>query len=197
MKQIQRLAVLVLGLWLGAGIFADIAVTRNFNTIERFLANPGTTGTANEIDAIGRDREREILRRNAAEENNGIFHDWEHVELAIGAALIALLALERAPLLDLAIAGAMIATVAVQTLALSPRIAALGRLIPSMSPGDPAVAHFWTMHGIYSGSEILKLLFGFSLSLRLCLLMPAHTAAVVGRTRLSDDRTGVPVDRNG
>ncbi len=183
--QIQRLAVLVLGLWLGAGIFADIAVTRNFNTVERFLANPGTASAANEIDAIGRDREREILRRNAAEENNGIFHDWERAELVIGAAVIALLALERAAAIDLAIAAVMIAIVAVQTLALSPRISALGRLIPSMPPGDPAVAHFWTMHGIYSGSEILKLLFGFALSLRLCLTMPARAAAFAGRTRFS------------
>lgn len=197
MKQIQGLAVLVLGLWLGAGIFADIAVTRNFNTIERFLANPGTVATAGEIDAIGHEREREILRRNAAEENNGIFHDWERAELAIGAVLIALLALDRSPAVDLAIAAAMIAIVGVQSLALSPRIATLGRLIPAMPPGDPAVAHFWTMHGIYSGSEILKLIFGFALSLRLCVSKPAHAAALVARTRFSDNRTGVPVDRNG
>jgi hypothetical protein len=191
-KQIQRLAVLVLGLWLGAGMFADIAVTRNFNTIEHFLANPGTTAAANEIEAIGRDREREILRRNAAEENNGIFHDWERAELAIGAVLIALLAFDRVRAVDVAFAGAMIAIVVVQALALSPRIAALGRLIPSMPPGDPAVAHFWTMHGIYSGSEILKLLFGFALSLRLCASLAAHS-----RNRFSDERAGVLVGRNG
>jgi hypothetical protein len=183
--QIQRLAVLVLGLWLGAGIFADIAVTRNFNTIERFLASPGNASTASEIDAIGREREREILRRNAAEENNGIFHDWERAEFAIGAALIALLALERAAIVDLTIAGGMIAIVAVQAFALSPRIAALGRLILSMPSGDPAVAHFWTMHGIYSGSEILKLVFGFALSLRLCVATPAPATTLVGQTRFS------------
>jgi hypothetical protein len=162
--RIQRLAVLVLGLWLGAGIFADIAVTRNFNTVERFLANPGSDAVANEIQTMGREREREILRRNAAEENNAIFHDWERSEFAIGAALIGLLALERARPTNLAIAGGMIGIVAVQNFALSPRIAALGRLLPSMSANDPAVAHFWTMHGIYSGSEILKLLAGFVLA---------------------------------
>jgi hypothetical protein len=188
--QIQRLTVLVLGLWLGAGIFADIAVTRNFNTVERFLANPGNASAASEIDAIGRDREREILRRNAAEENNGIFHDWERAEFAIGAALIALLALERAPVIDLTIAGAMIAIVAVQAFALSPRIVALGRVIPSMPPGDPAVAHFWTMHGIYSGSEILKLILGFALALRLCVSTPVAVAAPVGRVGLSMNRNG-------
>jgi hypothetical protein len=183
--QIQRLAVLLSGLWLGAGISADIAVTRNFNSIERFLASPGSASTASEIDAIGREREREILRRNAAEENNGIFHDWERAQLAIGAALIALLAIERAPVIDLTISAAMIAIVAVQALALSPRIAALGRLTPSMPPGDPAIAHFWTLHGIYSGSEILKLLFAFALSLRLCLPVPAHAHALVGRPHVS------------
>jgi hypothetical protein len=188
--QIQRLAVLVVGLWLGAGILADIAVTRNFNTVERFLANPGSASTASEIDAIGRDREREILRRNAAEENNGIFHDWERAELVVGAALIALLALERARVIDLAIAGGMIAIVAVQALALSPRIAALGRLIPSVPAGDPVVAHFWTMHGIYSGSEILKLLLGFALSLRLCVAAPAPATAVISHARVSAGGNG-------
>ena len=190
MTQIQRLAVLVLGLWLGAGIFADIAVTRNFNTVERFLANPGNASTANEIEAIGRERERDILRRNAAEENNGIFHDWERAELAIGGVLIALLALERVAVVDLTIGAAMIAIVAVQALALSPRIAALGRLIPSMPPGDPAVAHFWTMHGIYSGSEILKLLFGFALALRLCISTFAPAGAFASRTPFSVGRNG-------
>lgn len=183
MTQIQRLAVLVLGLWLGAGIFADIAVTRNFNTVERFLSNPGDASTASQIDAVGRERERQILRRNAAEENNGIFHDWERAELAIGIALIALLALDRAGAANLAIAGAMMAVVSVQALALSPRIAALGRLIPAMAPGNPAVAHFWTMHGIYSGSEILKLLLGFALSFRLCMSAPAPGAVHVREAR--------------
>lgn len=167
MSQIQRLAILVLGLWLGAGVFADIAVTRNFSTVERFLDNPGTRDAASEIAAIGRDREREILRRNAAEENNAIFQDWERAEFVIGALLIALLAVERAGAIDLTLAGAMLVIVAVQDLALSPRIAALGRLIPSMSPGNPAIAHFWTMHGLYSGSEILKLLIGFALAIKI------------------------------
>jgi len=179
-----------MGLWLGAGIFADIAVTRNFNTVEHFLVNPGSASTANEIGAIGREREREILRRNAAEENNGIFRDWQLAEFAIGAALITLLALERAPTADLVIAGAMIAVVAVQALALAPRIAALGRVIPSMPPGDPAVAHFWTMHGLYSGSEILKLLFGFALALHLCVSTLASAAVPVLRTHLSMSRNG-------
>lgn len=179
MTQIQRLALLVIGLWLGAGIFADIAVTRNFNTVEHFLSNPGNASTASEIAAIGREREREVLRRNAAEENNGIFHDWQFAEFAIGAALIGLLALDRVPVIDLGIAGVMIAIVVVQAFALSPRIAALGRLLPSMPPGDPSIANFWTMHGIYSGSEILKLLFGFALSLRLCLAAPARAAVPV------------------
>jgi len=53
------------------------------------------------------------------------------------------------------------------------------------------------MHGIYSGSEILKLLLGFALSLRLCVSLPAHPGARVGRNRFFDNRAGIPVDRNG
>ena len=163
------MALLLLGFWLGAGIFADISVTRNFTTVERFLSNPGANDAASEIAAIGRDRERKILRRNAAEENNNLFRDWERSEFAIGALLIAVVAARRARAADLALAAAMLAIVAIQHFALSPQIASLGRLLPSVPPNHPSVARFWALHGIYSGSEILKLVIGLALAFRLAL----------------------------
>lgn len=190
MTRIQRLAVLILGLWLGAGVFADVAVTRNFGTVDRFLANPGTSEAANEIAALGHDRARDLLRRNAGEENNSLFTDWERTELAIGAVLIALLAFGRAGSASVALASSMFAIVAVQDFALSPAIAALGRVVPSLPAGDPAVAHFWTMHGIYSGIEILKLAIGFVLAGRLFMAAPAQSVA------LSPDHV-VSASRNG
>ena len=44
-------------------IFADFAVTRNFNTVERFLSDPGSATIASDIHAIGRDRERLVHGR--------------------------------------------------------------------------------------------------------------------------------------
>ena len=53
--QYRRIAAILLGVWLGAGIFADLAVTQNFQTVDRFLAAPGSIGTTVELK---RDRTR-------------------------------------------------------------------------------------------------------------------------------------------
>jgi hypothetical protein len=168
--QYRRLAALVLGIWLGAGVFADIAVTQNFATVDRFLAAPGNILSATELTKIGRERERVLLRRNAGEENNFIFENRERAEFVIGAVLIFVLAFGGRPdKLMLSPAAAMLVLVAVQHFYLSPQVADLGRRISDLPPKDPLNATFWTFHGIYSGIEILKLLLGAGLAVRLSL----------------------------
>ncbi|MGD1073474.1 MAG: hypothetical protein ABSB15_25465, partial [Bryobacteraceae bacterium] len=168
--QYRRLAALVLGMWLGAGIFADVAVTQNFQTVDRFLAEPGSVSAAAELNKVGRARERVILRRNAGEENNAIFENWERVELMVGCALLALLLFGARPnRLMLAAAVMMLVIVAVQHFFLSPAVTDLGRKLADLPGNDPLVPKFWTYHGIYSGSEILKLLVGFALAVRLAI----------------------------
>ena len=82
---------MLLGLWLGAGIVTDIAVTQNFSTVDRFLQTPGSIATSIELNRLGRPAVREILRRNAAEENNFLFEAWERAEIAIGILLFLLI----------------------------------------------------------------------------------------------------------
>ena len=160
----------MLGLWLGAGIFADFAVVQNFATVDRFLAAPGNALAAAELGKIGRDRERVLLRRNAGEENNFIFENWERAELVIGIVLLGLLAFGGRPdNLMLCLALAMLIVVAAQHFFLSPQVTDLGRRIADLPPKDPLNSTFWMYHGIYSGVEILKLLLGACLALRLWL----------------------------
>jgi hypothetical protein len=52
----------------------------------------------------------------------------------------------------------MLASVAAQHFFLTPEITELGR-------HEPVTAHFWMLHGIYSGIEILKLALGAVLAL--------------------------------
>ena len=66
-------------------------MTQNFQTVDRFLETPGSVTTSAQLNQIGRTEERFILRRNAGEENNWIFLNWERVELALGGALFLLL----------------------------------------------------------------------------------------------------------
>jgi hypothetical protein len=168
--QYRRLAALVLGTWLGAGVFADIAVTQNFRTVDRFLAAPGSVMTSAELNRIGRERERAILRRNAGEENNAIFENWERAELLIGITLFGLLVFGSRPNKTmLAAAMLMLVIVTVQHFLLSPAIADLGRKVTDLPANDPLATRFWTFHGIYSGSEITKLVIGAALAARLAI----------------------------
>lgn len=156
-----------MGLWLGAGILADVAVTQNFQTIDRFLSKPGSVSTLDALRAIPRDRERFILRRNAAEENNWIFLNWERAELALGAGLFLLLLFgERPQKLLIVLAAAMFLIVTAEHLLLTPWITEFGRRVEDLSPADPGSRQFWMLHGIYSGLDILKILLGAAFAVR-------------------------------
>jgi hypothetical protein len=146
--QYRRVAALVIGFWLGAGVLADLAVTQNFTAVDRFLSTRTDDGT--------RASERILLRRNAGEENNFIFSNWERAEIALGLALL-LIVLRTGRLMP-GLTIAMLAIVTVQHFWLSPEITDLGRQ-------DPVTPYFWTLHGIYSGIEILKLALGAGLAL--------------------------------
>jgi hypothetical protein len=173
--QYRRLAALILGAWLGGSVFADVAVIQNFDTVDRFLASPGNTASSIELGKIGRQRERVLLRRNAGEENAFIFENWERAEFALGAALLLLLTFGGRP--DkwmLALNLLMFVALAAQHLYLSPAITDLGRRIADLPPKDPLNAQFWMFHGIYSGSEILKVVLGAGIALRMCLVRKKH-----------------------
>jgi hypothetical protein len=174
--QYHRVSAIILGIWLGAGVFADFAVTQNFGTVDRFLASPGSALTAAELGKIGRDRERLILRRNAGEENNYMFENWERAELLTGLILLFILAFGGRPdKIGLSLVLAMTIIVAVQHFYLSPTVTDLGRQIADLPATDPLNARFWTFHGIYSGVEILKLLTGAGLAVLLSVSKPSKT----------------------
>lgn len=165
MIRYSRLPAVLLGAWLGASILTDIAVTQNFQTVDRFLEAPGDRGTSAELNAIGRARERIILRRNAAEENNWIFLNWERVEFAIGAGLFLLLLFgERPRKTMLALSVVMLAIVAAEHFLLTSRITEIGRIVDFLPAADSRYKTFWTLHGLYSGLDILKMLAMFGLA---------------------------------
>jgi hypothetical protein len=154
----SRLSILLLGAWLGAGIFTDLAVTQNFRAVDRFL---GST----QLNAIGRARERLVLRRNAAEENNWIFQNWERLEFAIGGVLLLLLFFGERPVKSMvALSLVLLALVVAEHFLLTPRIIDLGRVVGDLPATDPAARTFWMLHGFYGGLDILKILVGLGLA---------------------------------
>jgi len=168
--QYRRLAALLLGAWLGASVLTDVAVTQNFQTVDRFLQQPGSVSASAALSAIGRDRERIILRRNAGEENNWIFMNWERVELAFGGLLFLILLFgERPQRLLLGLCAAMLLIVAAEHFLLTPLIVDLGRRVDDLPATDPDSKQFWMLHGIYSGLDILKMLVMGAFAVRLAI----------------------------
>jgi hypothetical protein len=168
--QYRRLSALLLGAWLGAGILTDVAATLNFQTVDRFLQTPGNAATSIRLKEVGRARERVLLRRNAGEENNWIFENWERAELLLGAVLFFILLFgERPQKLMLGLCLGMLAIVAAEHFFLTPQITDLGRLVDDLPPADPASRQFRALHSIYAGLDILKLLVGLGFAARLAV----------------------------
>jgi hypothetical protein len=168
--QYRRLAALLIGAWLGAGILADIAVTQNFQAVDRFLQTPGSVSASSALNAIGRDRARFLLRRNAGEENNWIFLNWERTELVLGGVLFLLLLFgERPQKLLIVLCVAMFAIVVAEHFFLTPVITDLGRKVEDLPAADPEVKQFWMLHGFYAGLDILKMLLAFAFAIRIAI----------------------------
>jgi hypothetical protein len=166
--QYRRLSALLLGAWLGASIVTDVAVTQNFQAVDRFLEAPGNPVTSAQLNDIGRAQERVILRRNAGAENNWIFLNWERVEFFIGGGLFLLLLFgERPQKSMLGLSLALILIVATEHFLLTPRITELGRTVDELVKTDPQYKTFWSLHGLYSGLDILKMLVAFGMAFRL------------------------------
>jgi len=190
----RRLSALLLGAWLGASILTDVAVTRNFQTVDRFLEAPGNAAMSAQLDAIGRAQERVILRRNAGEENNWIFLDWERVEFAIGGGLFLLfLPRDRYRKIMLALSLAMLAIVVAEHFLLTPRITGLGRIVDDLPATDPESRKFWMLHALYSGLDILKMLIGFGLAARLAIRRKSDREPVARESAAAS----LPVQRLG
>ena len=169
----RSLSLLVLGVWLGGSVAVDIAVSQNFQTVDRFLAAPGDSRTSAQLSAIGRVPERAILRRNAAEENNWLFLNWERAELAIGGMLLVLCRIgQQRQKMKITGSVALLAIVAAEHFLLTPDIVSLGRIVDGLTAADPRYRTFWILHGFYSGLDILKMVVIFGIGVRAAFLRP-------------------------
>jgi hypothetical protein len=167
-----RLAVLLLGAWLGGCVFMDLVATGNFRSVDRLLAAPSPQA-AERIQAMGgREAARAFLRYQVSEQNRWYFETWECQQIALGAVLFLVLlfgaAADRVTLLLVLL---MLAMVLAMRFFLTPEIIRLGRAIDFAAPGrpEPNRTRFWEFHGAYSAGELLKLGLAIVLAARLTL----------------------------
>ncbi len=138
----------------------DLVAVQNFKSVERFLAEPGIPA-AQDVHTLGRTETRVFLRHLVAEQNRFYFEQWEWSQLAFGLGFVLLLVFgSRPPKLAILFSLGMLAIVLAQRFGLTPQISKLGRELDfSTAAGSSQKTTFWTLHGIYSGVELLKIAF--------------------------------------
>jgi len=143
----------------------DLVAVQNFKSVERFLADPGIPA-AQDVHTLGRIETRVFLRHLVAEQNRFYFEQWEWAQLALGLALVLLLIFgSRPPKLAILLCLGMLVLVLAQRFGLTPQISKLGRELDFTTTGDSSQkTTFWTLHGIYSGVELLKIAFGLTVA---------------------------------
>ena len=145
-----------------------MVATQNFRSVDRLLAEP-RTATAR-IEQMGRAEARTFLRFQVSEQNRWYFETWEMIQLALGAALLALafagLREQRSIIL---LVAALVALLLVERFYLTPEIVRLGRLIDFIPQEASSQERelFWRFHGAYSAVELAKLALGFFLTFRI------------------------------
>jgi hypothetical protein len=142
--------------WLGLLVASWVAATASFRTVDRVLGPGLRPELAARLEPLPPPARRETLRHLASEVNRWLFR---HFGLLEGGLSLLLLALAwpgggRGRVL----AGAVVAIVLVQLMALGPRILEIGRAIDFVPrPLDPEVGRrFGMLHAAYVGLDLLK-----------------------------------------
>ncbi len=144
----------------------DLVATQNFRSVERFLNTPDLD-ILPQTTKLGHDDTRLLLRHFAGEQNRFYFEQWEWMELGLGLGLVLFLVFgAKPPKVPILLAIAMLIIVLGQRIGLTPQISKLGRVVDFIPPNTESHDRtvFWTLHGIYSGVELLKLGIGIAIA---------------------------------
>ena len=166
----RRLASLLVGAWLAGCLFMDLVATQNFRSVDRLLSTPSAQASEHIRAMGGHDTARAFLRYQVSEQNRWYFENWERIQ--IGLSMLLLLVLLFGSVADrfaLLLTVLMLAVVLAMHFFLTPEITRLGRSIDFTPRGTPSAerTRFWTFHGAYSATELVKLGLGVALAARL------------------------------
>jgi|RhiMetdeSRZDD1v2_1073273.scaffolds.fasta_scaffold598184_1 hypothetical protein len=150
--------MLLLGLWLGAGLFMTWVATDNFDSVDRAM-KPATKVAEQAVNDIGAERARVFLRYHSSEQNRFYFRQWGLVQLVLGVfLLVVVLFATNASKLMTSIAGAILAITGLQHFLVTPSIIELGRALDFANVDEMRDERrgFWNYHRAYSYMELAK-----------------------------------------
>jgi hypothetical protein len=165
----RRFACFLLGAWLAGGLFMDMVATQNFRSVDRLLAKP-VPPAAQQLDKLGSDDARLLLRHQVSEQNRWYFETWGFAEIVLGVLILLILVFGSTENnFSLLLALLMLLVAIVQRSTLTPQIVVLGRIIdwiPIDQP-SPERSRFWMLHKAFVSLELVNWAMGFLLTARL------------------------------
>jgi hypothetical protein len=153
---VERLALLVLGLWLGLLVASSAVATVNFRTVDRLLGPGLRPELARTLEAVPPEGRRFALRHVVSEVNRWIFRAGGTAQLALAVALAVLAWPAGGAPRALALAALLVTVV--QAVGLAGAIASFGRpldFVPRPLPPELA-RRFGLLHGAYVIGDLAK-----------------------------------------
>jgi hypothetical protein len=170
----RQWALVAIGAWLAGTICMSIVATENFYTIDRLLGDSHNTAFTSMVQRLGQPQARDFLRYLSSELNRLYFQMWNVAQLALGVIALWLIVQSdrdgRGALRSATIAViAMLAIVVLMLVYLTPAIVSLGRSLDFIprDPAPPGMQRFWILHAAYTSLEMIKLLVGAFVAVKL------------------------------
>jgi hypothetical protein len=151
----RKLALLLLGTWVGVLAGSWVMATVNLRAADRVLGPDGRPELSDKLAGVAPADRRAALRHLGAELNRWMFRSWAAVQLGLGAALLALLWSGGG--LPRLLSGLALTLVLLQAAALGPlnrRGRALDFVPRPLHPED--ARPFGLLHAAFLGTDVLK-----------------------------------------
>jgi hypothetical protein len=154
--------IFCMAVWLTGTLLMAVVATENFYTIDRLLRDQPNPTFAVEVEKLGHDGTRDLLRYLSSELNRLYFQYWNLGQLAVG--IVALALVGKVPGAGKPKWGivAMLAIALFLTVVITPRVLSIGRsidFVPRIPPPD-GLRTFGLLHATYTVFAGLVLILG-------------------------------------
>ena len=151
-----------MAVWLTGTVAMAVVATQDFFTVDRLLQARANPVFASDIDKLGHDATRELLRYLSSELNRLYFQYWNLAQMAVG--VLALWLVVKVPGADKPKWGivSMLGIVLFLTVLITPFILSVGRSIDFVprDPPPPGLRTFGLLHATYTVFDGLQLILG-------------------------------------
>jgi hypothetical protein len=168
-SNMRALMAFLLGSLLVGIVLIGVVAGQNFSMVDRLLESGGAAEFHQKIAPLPEGDARVVLRYLSSELNRFYFRVWGGAEILLGGLLLVLAARAGNDRTLTIGAGLMLALSLLMTFYLTTQIVDVGRAIDFVprDPPPPELRQFGVLHGAYVVLDLIKLLLGIWLTVRL------------------------------